>query len=150
MRNRRPYGLGDLPRTHAGRRGEHDINTPPNTHPAGDLLPFGGRGVAFPEYLQSPVNPAVQNPVMFTNFGYVVGTEGGLVLPGNPSRVYLLVRNPSAGTIYVSFGSPQEPGVALDIPSGGFYEPYVCPANGVYISGSVNGLGIVLIEGVQT
>lgn len=105
-----------------------------------------------------PVNPDLKNKVgkvpwrnttNFLNLPFIVGTTSLQVLQANLSRVYLLIQNNSAGTMYVVFNNNANIVAGIQIPAGGNYEPYIAPYSGIYIIGSAVTLAGVAVEGVR-
>lgn len=70
-------------------------------------------------------------------------------LPYNAARVYLIIQNKSAGTMYVSIGGVAGNGKGIEIAAGGYYEPYLAPHSTVSIYGA-SGLDGVIVEQSET
>lgn len=65
------------------------------------------------------------------------------VLSNDPSRNVFAVQNNGTDDIYVGFGSGASELNSLKIAAGGFYEPYCCPTNAIYISAASGAAGNV-------
>lgn len=88
-------------------------------------------------------------------FPFTVGVAGSRVLPGNPSRTYLLIQNISAANIFVNFGQNASATNGIRIIAGGNYEQiggaqgggFVSPQD-VYITGAAASLSVIVAEGL--
>lgn len=124
--SRNPYPMGELP-----DRAERWTEVNPSTDKTAQKAPW-------------------RNTINFLNNPFIAGTTSIQVLQANLSRIYLLIQNNSAGTMYLVFNNSANRFNGVQIPAGGNYEPYIAPYSGIYILGSVANLAGVAIEGVRT
>ncbi len=95
---------------------------------------------------------SVSAPLIFNDSAHrITPTMNSVrVLQYNKSRRYLLIQNHGSGGIIVSFGKPAFRNNGINIPSGGFYEPFYCPVNSVNIKteiGSASPADVIVVEG---
>jgi hypothetical protein len=70
------------------------------------------------------------------------------IRPKNSLRTYLIIQNIGALPVVVKFGSIQDDATdGVVIPAGGNYEPFLAPANSVWIRTASSTSTVVLIEG---
>ena len=84
--------------------------------------------------------------------GLVIGITPIKALPFNIRRKYILIQNKSAASVFFSFSVVPDPGFfnAHEITSGGSYETETyCLTSDLFIVAAINGLTIVLTEGVR-
>jgi hypothetical protein len=66
------------------------------------------------------------------------------VLPANGERDTMAVQNKGDTLIYIGFGDQDET-LSVEVPPGGFYEPFVVPSNPVEVKAEFGGTSNVLI-----
>lgn len=66
----------------------------------------------------------------------------------NTLRTYLLIQNTGALPVVVKFGSVQNSATdGIVIPAGGNYEPFLAPANSVWIRTASSTSTVIIVEG---
>lgn len=97
-----------------------------------------------------------KNKFTASNYPFVIGVTSEIIVPANPRRAYVLVQNKSAtDDMFINFGQKATTfnGVII-IPRGnyefvgGSFGGAFCPADSVWLLGTVAGMNGVLVEGV--
>ncbi len=118
-------GLGDLPETALGERGELGERLPYGIPPASNQTAPTGRG--------SEMGAMAWNQSNWQTVPFTVGTEP-VRIQEYLLRKFFLVQNTSAlGTLYIGFGFIPNAANSLQIGPGLGYEPFVYPINEIWM-----------------
>lgn len=118
----------------------------------GEVVGAGGPKNKLKRATSNNVVFSVSAPLIFNDTAYkITPTMSSVrVLQYNKSRRYLLIQNNGASGIIVSFGKSAFRNDGINIPSGGFYEPFYCPVNSVNVKtemGAVSAADVIIVEG---
>jgi len=110
------------------------------TDASGNTVPAAPVIVGQPNLANMQV--VIEPPILFSQQQF----SSEFYLPFNNNRVYLIVQNQDATTLYLQFtGQSGTFSNGLQIAAGGYYEPYKAPVNAVAGSGAAG----FVIEGIR-
>ena len=146
---------------------EHQTGLPPGIYyqpkHVGGSLGFGAKAFLQPMWDQleaeaaaaaeaAPVAPggAATLRNFLNNFLFQATTVSQLVVPYNRARVYLMMQNLGASSVFVAFGREATLADSFQmVGGGGFYEPILGTTSSVHMIAAAGTQNVIIVEGFE-